>query len=211
MPKKYSKYLIKGREVPSVTTILGNTLHKPGLQEWYGRLGKVEAERQRDEAASFGDKVHTAIEAHFTGQKTGKLDSRVQTALDNMIIWAEANIDEWLDFEQAVYHDELLYAGTIDAFVRLKGGKVCIADFKSSKSMRDEYHLQVAAYRGATRTESKKVKLQDIEGCFILHLDRNDLTWRPHATRPQEECFPIFQKTLEIYTWLQMMQKARHG
>lgn len=543
MPKKHSKYLIKGKEVPSVTTILGNTLHKPGLQEWYGRLGKIEAERQRDEAASFGDKVHTAIEAHFTGQKMEKLAPRVQIALNNMITWAEVNVDEWLDFEQAVYHDELLYAGTVDAFVRLKSGKICIADFKglpletplptpngwstiqnikigedifgsdghiyqvtnkssihrrksfkicfddgtwivaddehlwalettrpsrhphcsavlrtdqirpedhwgikitealvleeqdvpiepyilgcwlgdgcttdgkitsndvelfeliaknrkvqpaptlkhprtptrrieklrtdlrnlgllgnkhipqqylrssidqrccllrglmdtdgtfnhrrnqavfvttlpslatqvlelvtslgeravlwsgasfgfgqrgkqqyriiwvpqrfnpfslsrkgslvnaylsrpigkkrrprsrwrkiidvvsvdpilsqcievnspdscylagrqmlvthnTSKSMRDEYHLQVAAYRGATRTESKKIKLSQLEGSFILHLDRNDLTWRPHSTRPQEECFEIFSKTLEIYNWFQMMQRGRHG
>jgi len=209
--------------VPSVTTILGAAIAKPELMNWYGRLGTKEAERQRDEAADFGGRVHDAIEQYYTGlagipPRPGSIplaklteDKRVEQALSHMIAWADKNIAEWVDFEQAVYHDELMYAGTTDAYVILKSGKLVLCDFKTSKSMRDEYHLQVAAYRGATRCESAKVDLAAVQGAFILHMDRDALTWSPHTARPHTECFPVFEACLKVYNWKKSMEGSWRG
>lgn len=128
--KKYLFYEIEGKKVPSVTTIL-NVLSKDGLLAWYGRLGTKEAERQRDEAADFGSEVHAAIEAVYHGQEPTITDPRLKSAVDNFKKWADHHIEEWVGFEKAVFHDDLLYAGTVDAFAKLKGShRLIMIDFK---------------------------------------------------------------------------------
>jgi hypothetical protein len=89
--KKYLKYQIAGKTVPSVTTVLG-VLDKEGLTKWYGRLGLEEAERQKNEAADFGSKVHAAIEAVYSGQDIELTDDRFSKAVLNFKKWAEYNI-----------------------------------------------------------------------------------------------------------------------
>jgi len=199
--KKYLKYTISGKEVPSVTTIL-NELAKPGLEKWYGRLGIVEAERQKNSAAEFGSKVHAAVEAIYHGQEPASIDKRFDSAIANFKKWADHHIKEWIAFERAVYHDELMYAGTVDAFARLKGSnKLVLVDFKTSKKVRDEHYLQVVAYAKATRIEDDVVNLKDIKGAIIVHLDHETLTWEAVNADLSENLFKVFQSCLEIYKW----------
>lgn len=201
MAKKYLKYLIDGKEVPSVTTIL-NELAKPGLEKWYGRLGLAEAERQKNEAAEFGSKVHAAIEAICHGQEPVLFDEKFKTAINNFKKWAEANIEEWVLFEKAVYHDELLYAGTVDAFARLKGSnRLVLVDLKTSKKIRDEYYLQVIAYARATRIEDDLIDLSDVQGAIIVHLDPSTLTWEAVNADITDSLFDVFKACLTIYKW----------
>lgn len=201
MAKKYLKYLIQGKEVPSVTTIL-NELSKPGLEKWYGRLGNTEAERQKKEAAEFGSKVHSAIEAIYHGQEPTITDDRFKTVLSNFKKWADHHIEEWVAFEKAIYHDDLLYAGTVDAFARLKGSnRLVLVDFKTSKKIREEYYLQVVAYALASRVEDNVINLKDLQGAIIVHLDHDSLTWEAVNADLSPELFDVFSACLKIYKW----------
>ena len=199
--KKNNKYLINGKTVPSVTTII-DVLSKPGLDRWYGRLGLAEAEKQKNEAAEFGSTVHGLIEAIYQGQDPEISDPRVKKAITNFKKWADHHIEEWVAFEKAIFHDELLYAGTVDAFAKLKGSnRLVLVDFKTSKKVRDEYYLQVAAYVRATRIEDDCVDLEEVKGAIILHLDHETLTWEAVNAHIDEELFDVFKSCLTIYKW----------
>ncbi len=201
MAKKYLRYLINGNTVPSVTTIL-NELSKPGLEKWYGRLGTTEAERQKNAAADFGSRVHSAIEAIYQGQEPNFEDEKLKTVVSNFKKWAEANISEWVAFEKAVYHDELLYAGTTDAFAKLKGSeRLVLVDFKTSKKIRDEYYLQVVAYAKATRIEDDVVDLKQVSGAIIVHLDPETLAWEAVNADLSDDLFQVFKACLTVYKW----------
>jgi hypothetical protein len=201
MAKKYLEYRINDKKVPSVTTVL-NELSKPGLSEWYGRLGIKEAEKQKNDAADFGSKVHSAIEAIYHGQEPTITDERLKTVVANFKKWADHHIEEWIAFEKAVYHDDLLYAGTTDAFATLKGSKrLVLVDFKTSKKVREEYYLQVVAYAKATRIEDDIVDLKELKGAIIVHLDHDTLTWEAVNAPITEDLFSVFKAVLEIYKW----------
>lgn len=199
--KKHKEYLIQGKKVPSVTTIL-DVLSKPGLEFWYGKLGFTEANKQKEEAAKFGTAIHNAIEDTYTGQVPSITDERMKTVISNFTKWSDRYIDSWLAFEKAVFHDELHYAGTADAFAILKGSKkMVLIDFKTSKKVRDQYFLQVTAYAKATRIEDNAVDLSKIEGALILHLNHETLDWEVVTVQITPELFEVFKCCLEIYKW----------
>jgi len=99
---------------PSVTTILQATMpadQKKRLQNWHQRKG-VEAEIFRQEAADRGKVIHKLIEARFKGEE-------IECPPDVSEFWQEARkilgaIGEVSAIEQAVYHPQLQYAGTLD-------------------------------------------------------------------------------------------------
>ena len=201
MAKKHNIYLINKEKVPSVTTIL-NEMSKPGLEIWYGKLGLKEANRQKEEAAAFGSSVHSAIEAICNGQTALYSDERLKTAVNNFRIWADTFVEEWVVFEKAVFHDDLKYAGTADAYAILKGSKkMVLVDFKTSKKVRDEYYLQVAAYMNCNRIEDDCVDLKKVEGAIIVHLDHDSLTWESVHAHVTPYLFDVFKACLTIYKW----------
>ena len=198
--KKYLAYHIGDRKVPSVTQVLG-IIDKPGLLEWSCRLGIKEANRQRDDAGKFGHEVHDAIEVWAT-RDDRPIPQHVQKALGWFIEWSEQYVEEWVCFEQAVFHDELLYAGTSDAFAIMKGSrKLVLVDFKTSKSMRDTYDLQVAAYLNATRIEHPGIDLSKVDGAIILHMNRKSEKWEAHPVQDLPGKWEAFKAALTLYKW----------
>lgn len=197
--KKNNKYLINGKAVPSVTTVL-NIINKPELIEWYGRLGLAAANKKKEEAAEFGSIVHTALESVCNGQTPSFKDERVKTVVENFLAWEKRNIKRWITFEKAIFNDEHLYAGTIDAIAELKSGAIVLVDFKTSKRVWAEYYLQVAAYTNATRIEDNVFDLSKLEGAIILHLDHDSLTWEGLNVHLTNE-FEIFLACLKVHLW----------
>lgn len=201
MAKKNNIYLIESKKVPSVTTIL-DVLSKPGLEIWYGKLGLSEANKQKNAAADFGSSVHSAIEAVYGDQTPHYEDTKLATVVANFKTWCDKNIQEWITFEKAVFNDELKYAGTVDAYAILKGSKkLVLVDFKTSKKVRDEYYLQVAAYLNCNRIEDNAVDLSKVEGAIIVHLDHASLTWEAVHAHITPQIFDVFKACLSIYKW----------
>lgn len=201
MGKKHLEYLLKdGAKAPSVTTIL-QVLNKPALNDWRARLGHKRSDEIKTVAGDFGGAVHAGIEAVCSdSQIPSYANDKIRAAVENFKQWAAKNIEEWVAFEKAAYHDDLRYAGTVDAFARLKNGKLVLIDFKTSRKVNWEYYLQTVAYARAQRYEDNVVQPQDIQGIIIVHLNHETMTWEAlNVTDPDEEYWTIFQHLCFIY------------
>lgn len=145
---------------PSVTTVLAAT--KPeedvaGLAAWRAEVGDEEADRIETEARERGTALHARIEEWATDPFR-----EPEPAADPLDPWwssvvrALALVEEPLLVEAPVWHAEAGFAGTIDLLARIRGGRLCLFDWKTARrgKRRDwirDYEIQVAAYAGAIR------------------------------------------------------------
>ena len=63
-------YSAKGEKLPSVTTILGQTRSKEkeeSLSRWRHKVGEIEADKIRDNAAARGTIMHRILEGYIKG------------------------------------------------------------------------------------------------------------------------------------------------
>jgi hypothetical protein len=142
-----------GVPVPSVTTILDRTKDKTKLKEWADRIGQVEADRQRDQAAYIGTNMHATLEAILTGE-TFKFGTDWLAMKGHLMGLTLAHkyfgaISEVHGSEVSV-HLQDVYAGTTDLVATYRD-KLAIVDFKQSvRPKRHEfitdYFHQLAAY-----------------------------------------------------------------
>lgn len=188
MPKKQNQYSLKGKKIPSVTTIL-NVISKPALMYWYGKHGTKECQRLLKEAGEFGDMVHTITQNFLEGQKQ-RVTSDQKLILRNLK--AVTKGWEWLEFEKVLLNPKHSYGGTCDALARVDG-RLVLADFKTSKGVWPEFSLQMAAYEAC---------LEGIEDIRILHLDKETLSWSV-LNIDTTGLFPIFLAAKELYEWQQ--------
>jgi hypothetical protein len=110
-------------------------------------------------ATELGELVHRACEEYaVTGTRPG-VDDEVRPFLDRFDGWLDRFGPSYQAAEVAVFHPDLGYAGTADAFLTI-GGVRYIADYKSSRKSVDaqgnptkpypeQVGLQLAAYRWA--------------------------------------------------------------
>lgn len=162
--------------VPSVSTILGDTLPK-NLSGWAER-GAVDGLlslsraagivfndtdsalkamqrnglrhwQRRDAAALRGTTVHKAFE--LLGD--GKVPNIAKAPADQRG-YVQAIAAWWLDAQPEVEHNELMvgswehmFAGRLDLIARLKDGRRGIIDLKTSSAVRDSHHFQMAGYQ----------------------------------------------------------------
>ena len=148
-------YEITGKKLPSVTTILGATQSeekKASLARWQAKVGELQADRVRDQAASRGTNMHNHLEKYVLGQ--GHLDltdeGKVAKAMADVIInKGLCDMSEIWGSEVTLYYPGL-YAGATD-LVGLYDYEDSIVDFKQSnkpkrKEWIDDYFMQLGAY-----------------------------------------------------------------
>ena len=151
-------YDVNATKLPSVTTILQAMQPEDkrlALAAWKTRIGAVEADKVKNDAATRGTAMHSFLEHHLNGQ--GLLDlsdegraarSMAQTIIDKGL----GDLQEIWGNEVVLYYPEL-YAGQTD-LCGIYQGRDSIIDFKqSNKPKKDEwitdYYLQGAAYATA--------------------------------------------------------------
>ena len=86
-------YAVDNQKLPSVTTILSHTQSKEkqdSLAAWQARVGKENADRIKDQAASRGTAMHTLLEHYLMGEKHADLTDVGQEAT----MMAQKVIDE---------------------------------------------------------------------------------------------------------------------
>jgi len=110
-------------------------------------------------AAELGELVHKACETYaLTGQRPA-VDDEVRPFLEQFDGWLQRFGPSYQAVETAVYHPELGYAGTADAFLTIDGVRY-IADYKTTRRALDsrgqpttpypeQVALQLAGYRWA--------------------------------------------------------------
>jgi len=148
-------YDVGKEKLPSVTTILQATQSdekRASLAKWKARVGKVEADKIRDTAASRGTNMHLHLEKYILGQGHLDLTEEGKTAKS----MAQTVIDKGLCDLQEIWGSEVtlwypgLYAGATD-LVGTYDYEDSIIDFKQSTKPKqrawiDDYMMQLAAY-----------------------------------------------------------------
>ena len=149
-------YDVQEEKLPSVTTILAATQPEEkrlALEAWKARVGSVEADKIRDNAASRGTVMHHVLEGWLLNKPHVDLTEVGQQA-EKMAyqIWnngLQNRLNEFWGLEVTLYYPGL-YAGATDV-VGVFDEAESIIDFKQSnkpkrKEWIDDYKLQLAAY-----------------------------------------------------------------
>lgn len=207
MPKKFSDYKIDNKSVPGVTTIL-RVIGKPELETWMRKVGFEEADKIKIEAASWGDKVHNALEDKLM-HSIDSTDPAIKLIVDNYVIWAADKVEKIIALEEAVYNDELKYAGTCDQVALMKDGTLAILDFKTSNSVWPEYGLQLSAYRNCNRTHNNLFNPREITKSIIVHYNKKTKKWEEHVIEEDPGLFTVFRSALNIYRWKEHEESKR--
>mgnify|MGYP002507770592 FL=1 len=149
-------YDVNATKLPSVTTILQATQpenKRLALAAWKTRIGAVEADKVKNDAATRGTAMHTHLEKFLLGE--GYLDLTTEgqasrTMADEIINKGLKNrLGEFWGLEVTLYYPEL-YAGATDV-VGVYDGEESIVDFKQSNKPKrrewiEDYKLQLAGY-----------------------------------------------------------------
>lgn len=165
------RYKLNEKPLTGVTTICGQQA-KPYLTAWAAKeaynhclnLSKEEIKEviktkkyahltKSKEATDIGTEAHDIVEkfiTHYINTKEYKIDfaSNLQQAkisADRFISWAIENKVEFLETEQSVFNGDYFYAGSFDFICRINGN-IYLGDFKTSKSISNEYLAQTVAY-----------------------------------------------------------------
>lgn len=198
MTRRGRVYLWDGREYPSVTTILGQTVPKPALVGWAARstaewawdhraewtditdrdaavdLLKGAPFRDRDKAADVGTAVHAYAERIARGEAVADVDPAVSPFIPHYAAFVRDWRPQYVETEATVFSDDLGYAGTLDA-IAVIDGKTFLLDTKTSRSgVFAEVALQLAAYSTADfigRADGRTADpLPELHRFAVLHL-----------------------------------------
>ena len=151
-----SRHYDLGQEkLPSVTTILSATQSaekQASLAKWKERVGEVEADKIRDNAAIRGTAMHAFLEDYLIGKDRVDLTPVGQAARimgQRIVDRGLADLNEIWGSEVTLYYPGL-YAGATD-LAGIYNSAESIIDFKQSnkpkrKEWISDYFIQLAAY-----------------------------------------------------------------
>jgi genome maintenance exonuclease 1 len=145
-------YDVKGRKLPSVTTILSRTKDQGFLKKWKAKVGDQQAEVIKNISSKRGTSMHKYIEA-FILQKgyedLTSLGQQAKTMAQKVIEKGLTPIEEYYGSEVTLFYPGL-FAGTTDLVCR-HNDMDTVVDFKQAnqpkrKEWIDDYYMQIAAY-----------------------------------------------------------------
>ena len=177
-----------------------------------GRVGKTKAhQKELGKAAEIGTQAHALIEWNIrqalkqqVGPEPKVLDA-AQWAFMAYQDWAQSVSLKPLIIEQCVFSRVHGYAGTMDLLAEVNG-VVTLVDFKTSKGIYAEAHLQTAAYRVALN----EMGHGPVADALILRLPKlqTDPEFEVQASPSIEEGFPTFLAVLELWKWWYAAEQA---
>lgn len=225
--RHYKHPSIKGLVAPSVTSIVG-MLPAPYLPKWNSKITaeaavknideinqmladvggktkatewlKAAAERELNNAADIGTRVHEAIEQLILDPNY-QYDDELLPYLHGFWEFEKKFEPEWIHVEKSIFSMTHLYAGSLDAICKINNQKV-ILDFKTTRSgISSKVALQLAAYANADvlfdgdkEIEMPKV---DMGAALLLRPDR----WSFQPLRINDDIFSTFLSLRRIYEW----------
>lgn len=109
---------------------------------------KKESKRIKEEAGRLGTIFHQTAELVVAGKKVAMMVPELDIAWQSFHLWLEEKKPKFIFGDTKILNDSYFYAGSFDALIE-EDGEPIIIDFKTSKSIHDEYALQIAAYSAA--------------------------------------------------------------
>lgn len=156
------QYRLDGIVIPSVTQIM-EPLSRAKYKTIDESILRVAAKR--------GSDVHEAIE-FYARYGIMECQQEAEPYVKAYMKWAQEYAPQTIQTEQATWHKQLMYAGTVDT-VSLVQGKKTLIDYKTTAELNDMLtSVQLEAYAQALSSHGV-----DIEQKAILHL-RRDETYR---------------------------------
>lgn len=156
--------------------IQAGKVYTPEELEHVWEWAKEAQYRTKQEAAAFGTRAHELIEAFLhSGGQTPAVEREPLPVQNCWALfeewWAGQNL-QVTDLEAYVADVQLGYGGTIDCLARnhAHGGQLELLDWKTSKAIYPEMHLQVVAYGGALA----RMGLGMPERATILRIGKED-------------------------------------
>jgi hypothetical protein len=189
-------------DVARLTTPLSRTAYLTTLEK---RIGKLRAhQRQVARATEIGSQVHRLIEwwlRRELGQAVGPEPAVVDDAQWAFMAWqdwAKAAKLRPIFIEQIVFSLVHGYAGTADLLAEVNG-EVRLIDFKTSRAIYPEAHLQNAAYQVALSEMGHGAPV----GGLIVRLPRvqSDPQFEVAMVPPSSELFPVFLAIKQVWEW----------
>jgi hypothetical protein len=176
------------------------------------RIGKIKAHQKLlAKAAEIGSQAHALIEWNMRkalGQVVGP-----EPKIEEKALWAFMAFEDWAKavdlmpvlIEQTVYSHTHCYAGTMDLLARVNG-VLTLLDFKTSKAVYGEAHLQNVAYQVALA----EMGHQRAEAGLILRLPKieQDPAFEAVQVPPANTLFPTFLAVKQVWEWWYAEEQA---
>jgi hypothetical protein len=176
------------------------------------RLGETKAsQKELTKAGDIGTSVHHAIEQELN-KRMGlpvkalpPLSEPAAMAYGHWLDWASSVDLEPLASEQVIWSHKFCFAGTLDLLARVNG-RLAIIDWKTSKYIYSESHLQNAAYRAAIR----EMGHGNPEEGWIVRLPKvvDDPTFEAVKADDEVSSMEIFLNVQKLWQWQEDKQVA---
>lgn len=169
-------------------------------------------QRESEKARDIGSQAHKLIEWSIRKamrQAVGPEPRVREEALIAYMAWQDwvmAHDVEPLWIEQAVYHPDLGYAGTLDLVARVDG-ELALIDLKTSKAIYAEYDLQVAAYADAFAAMGH----ERVTAGYVIRVPKTleaDCAVEVKACAPIHEAMLVFDALLTVWRWWDAADRA---
>lgn len=160
---------------PSVTTILKETIHQPGLINWFKDNTRKAIEKRLEETGAIGEDLHKLFDSTVNGHGVTVLP-KFKKHSNSFTEWVHQNKVVPTKTEFLVVSEKYGYAGRVDFFGEV-AGKMMVIDWKTGTMFGDTWGDQVAAYQMAI-SEMLGLPLTEI-GFGILQVNRETGEARP--------------------------------
>lgn len=205
----YPSPTIPGTFYPSVTTIIGAGYPKGvGLQKYLAEQESWESSQELLKAAGErGTNVHRATELLEDGKTLvrGAYSDTEWRMIMGFVEWHREVRPETLFREVPLSCDTMRVGGTIDRVYRI-GGETVIVDFKTSKNVYRNHHIQTGTYRALLANVTGV--LADKTAVLRLRTTGRKLyQWSERTADEAAEDYELFKNVKAI--WDDMNPKAR--
>lgn len=205
-------YTINGHSYCRVTKTL-SVIAKNGLFGWYMKVGKRKANTIIKRRQDLGTRVHKLFEDTLAGKKVST-EGMIEEIKEDMKLFNifKYNCDlKPEELEQRLWNDKYQYAGTADFIGKYTTWKpycvrghdrgfkddLVIGDWKTSRSIYDDYWLQLAAYAYAFwKLTGVKPK-----GAFIAQFRNGQIKIKERTWDELMEEFEVYKAVLTVYKW----------
>ncbi|MBA7549149.1 hypothetical protein ES705_41622 [subsurface metagenome] len=209
--KAHIRYLNKnGERVPGVTTFIG-VLNKPALVPWANNLGLqgINVKDYVDDKADIGTLAHEMIFSHLKKEKpdlsfySQKQIDLAENSFLKYLEWEKEHTLKPILLEAQLVSERYQYGGTVDNFCILDDF-ITLLDYKTSKAIYAEAHIQVSAYRNLLE-ENRKERLRQ---CAILRIGRDESEGFDFIRcSNMDKYFRLFLHCVEIYNLKKELKK----
>lgn len=196
------KYIVDGKEVPSVTTILN---YMSDVE--YGKIPQATL----DQAARRGTLVHEYTELIDCDALPDEIEYEVVGYLKAYKAFLRDYKPDWLLIEAPVY-SEAGFAGTVDRFGYIDG-EWCVLDIKTVSSPTKMQKFTVSAQTQAYEIGIEETYNYITEGRYALYLasdgEYNLVNLWKYDDKYSYDSFKTFFRCLELYQEIQRLKNLK--